>query len=84
MSRVHWAVGDDLAFFHVFTFKHVEVTPFVDQLLVRARHRLWGDNQTFLPLVSLPKPTTPEISAKMAGSLGLRASNRSATRGRPR
>ena len=36
-----------------------------------------------LPLVSLPKLTTPETSARMAGSLGLRASNRSATRGRP-
>ena len=36
-----------------------------------------------LPLVSLPKVTVPVISAMMAGSLGLRASNRSATRGRP-
>src|SRR3546814_4994400 len=36
-----------------------------------------------LPLVSLPNETTPEISARIAGSLGLRASNRSATRGRP-
>src|SRR5690554_7106862 len=37
----------------------------------------------FLPLVSLPKLNTPEISAKIAGSFGLRASNKSATRGRP-
>ena len=36
-----------------------------------------------LPLVSLPKDTIPEISAKIAGSFGLRASNKSATRGRP-
>jgi len=36
-----------------------------------------------LPLVSLPKLTTPERSARIAGSFGLRASNRSATRGRP-
>src|SRR5882672_1664877 len=36
-----------------------------------------------LPLVSLPKLTVPEVSARMAGSFGLRASNRSATRGRP-
>ncbi len=36
-----------------------------------------------LPLVSLPKLTMPERSARIAGSLGLRASNRSATRGRP-
>ena len=35
------------------------------------------------PLVSLPKLTTPEISARIAASLGRRASNRSATRGRP-
>ena len=36
-----------------------------------------------LPLVSLPKATTPVFSARIAGSLGLRASNKSATRGRP-
>ena len=36
-----------------------------------------------LPLVSLPKLTMPETSARTAGSFGLRASNRSATRGRP-
>ncbi len=36
-----------------------------------------------LPLVSLPKLTVPEISARIAGSFGLRASNKSATRGRP-
>ena len=36
-----------------------------------------------LPLVSLPKLTMPERSARIAGSFGLRASNRSATRGRP-
>ena len=33
--------------------------------------------------VSLPKLTVPVASAKMAGSFSLRASNRSATRGRP-
>ena len=37
----------------------------------------------FLPLVSLPKLTTPLISARMDDSLGLRASNKSATLGRP-
>ena len=36
-----------------------------------------------LPLVGRPKLTTPEASASTAGSLGLRASKRSATRGRP-
>ena len=36
-----------------------------------------------LPFVSLPKLTVPVCSARIAGSLGLRASNRSATRGRP-
>ena len=36
-----------------------------------------------LPLVSLPKLTVPDFSARIAGSFGLRASNRSATRGRP-
>ena len=36
-----------------------------------------------LPLVSLPNETIPEISARIAGSFGLRASNKSATRGRP-
>jgi hypothetical protein len=36
-----------------------------------------------LPLVSLPKLTVPEYSARMAESFGLLASNRSATRGRP-
>ena len=36
-----------------------------------------------LPLVSLPKLTVPVASARIAGSFGLRASNRSATRGRP-
>ena len=36
-----------------------------------------------LPLVSLPKLTVPLFSARIAGSFGLRASNRSATRGRP-
>ena len=36
-----------------------------------------------LPLVSLPKLTVPEYSARIAGSFGRRASNRSATRGRP-
>ncbi|CSI36504.1 Uncharacterised protein [Vibrio cholerae] len=36
-----------------------------------------------LPLVSLPNDTVPECSARIAGSFGLRASNRSATRGRP-
>ncbi len=36
-----------------------------------------------LDLVSLPKVIVPEISARIAGSFGARASNRSATRGRP-
>ena len=36
-----------------------------------------------LPLVSLPKLTVPVYSARIAESFGLRASNRSATRGRP-
>jgi hypothetical protein len=36
-----------------------------------------------LPLVSLPKLTVPLRSARIAESFGLRASNRSATRGRP-
>ena len=36
-----------------------------------------------LPLVSLPKPTTPSISEITACSLGLRDSNSSATRGKP-
>src|SRR3546814_2286919 len=36
-----------------------------------------------LPLVSWPKLTTPDFSARIAWALGLRASNRSATRGRP-
>ncbi len=36
-----------------------------------------------LPLVSLPKETTPLFSARIAASFGFRASNRSATRGRP-
>ena len=36
-----------------------------------------------LPLVSLPKETTPSISLMTAYSLGLRASKSSATRGRP-
>ena len=36
-----------------------------------------------LPLVSLPKAIIPVFSAKIAGSLGLRASNKSATRGKP-
>jgi hypothetical protein len=36
-----------------------------------------------LPLVSLPKLTVPLFSARIAWSFGLRASNRSATRGRP-
>ena len=37
----------------------------------------------FLPLVSLPKLTVPLISAIIAWSFGRRASNKSATRGRP-
>ncbi len=36
-----------------------------------------------LPLVSLPKLTVPLTSASSDASLGLRASNSSATRGRP-
>ncbi|MNY20636.1 hypothetical protein D3C86_1541260 [compost metagenome] len=36
-----------------------------------------------LPLVSLPKLMVPLISARIDGSFGRRASNRSATRGRP-
>ena len=36
-----------------------------------------------LPLVSLPKLTVPLLSARIAESFGLRASNRSATRGKP-
>src|SRR6202050_2350694 len=36
-----------------------------------------------LPLVSLPKLTVPERSARIAESLGFLASNKSATRGRP-
>ena len=36
-----------------------------------------------LPLVSLPNETWPSISEMTANSLGLRASNNSATRGRP-
>ncbi len=36
-----------------------------------------------LPLVSLPKLTTPSISEMTAWSFGLRASKSSATRGRP-
>ena len=36
-----------------------------------------------LPLVSLPKETMPSISVMTANSFGLRASNSSATRGRP-
>ena len=36
-----------------------------------------------LPLVSLPKEIVPDFSAKIAPSLGLRASNKSATRGKP-
>ena len=36
-----------------------------------------------LPLVSLPKLTVPSISLMTANSFGLRASNSSATRGRP-
>ena len=35
------------------------------------------------PLVSLPKLTIPDISAKIDGSFGRLASNRSATRGKP-
>jgi hypothetical protein len=40
-------------------------------------------NKRILPLVSLPKPIIPVFSANIAGNLGLRASNKSATRGRP-
>ena len=36
-----------------------------------------------LPLVSLPNDTVPVTSASMPASLGARASNSSATRGRP-
>ncbi len=36
-----------------------------------------------LVLVSLPKLIMPLTSANTAGSLGIRASNKSATRGRP-
>ena len=36
-----------------------------------------------LPLVSLPNETVPVTSASMPASLGERASNSSATRGRP-
>ena len=36
-----------------------------------------------LPLVSLPNDTVPVISASMPASFGERASNSSATRGRP-
>src|SRR5437016_356722 len=36
-----------------------------------------------LPLVSLPKLTVPDFSARIAWSFGFRASNRSATRGKP-
>src|ERR1700683_4980257 len=36
-----------------------------------------------LPLVSLPKLTVPLRSARIAESFGLRASNKSATRGKP-
>ena len=35
------------------------------------------------PLVSFPKDTTPDSSARTAASLGFLASNKSATRGRP-
>ena len=36
-----------------------------------------------LPLVSLPKDTVPVTSANIPASLGTRASNNSATRGKP-
>jgi len=83
VMRVGLAVGDDFATLHGLAFEDVELAPFRNQLLVLLAVVRGDESGRRLPLVSLPKLTVPDFSARIAGSLGLRASNRSATRGKP-
>ena len=81
--RVRLAVGDHFALLHLFAFEHVEMAPLRNQLLVLVGASFRRDDQTALALGFLAEADRTERSARIAESFGLRASNRSATRGRP-
>ena len=80
---VLWTIRNSLTTVHMLAFEYVDLTPFWNQFFVNLRTIIRSNYQTVLPLVSLPKLTTPDTSARIACSFGLRASNKSATRGRP-
>ena len=81
--RVGGAVHERLAGAHAVALAHGEVLALGDQVLLADRPGSGVMMTLRLPLVSLPKVTAPSISAMTACSFGLRASNSSATRGRP-
>ena len=80
--RVGRAVDDDLALVDHLAVVHQDVLVLGDQVLVRLAVRI-GDHQALLALGVLAEGTVPVTSASMPASLGERASNSSATRGRP-
>jgi hypothetical protein len=80
--RVRLAVGDHLAALDLLALEHVEVPPLRDQLLVLLA-LLVGDDQAALALGFLAEADRARELGEDRRSFGLRASNRSATRGRP-
>ena len=69
--RVRLAVGDDLTLLHVLALEHADVAPLRDQLLVPSHRPSVVITSRCLPLVSLPKLTVPDASARMRRLLGL-------------
>jgi hypothetical protein len=80
--RVRLAVGDHLAPLDLLALEDVQVAPLRDQLLVLLA-LLVGDDEAALALGLLAEADGAAVLGEDRRSFGLRASNRSATRGRP-
>ena len=80
--RIGRTVDDHFALVHDLTIVRQYVLVLRDQVLVLTPSRSVITRRC-LPLVSLPNDTVPVTSASMPASFGERASNSSATRGRP-
>jgi len=82
IMRVRRAIHERLAGSHVVTLVDADMLAFGDQVFLGSPTS--GVTMTLrLPLVSLPNPTTLDLGDDRI-LLGLRTSNSSATRGRPR